>query len=88
MNKSSINCLLKLRKKIDSIDNKIINLLLKRFNNVKKIGEIKKRNSIPIRDITREKEILQKCEKISEEYKKYLKKIYLEIINSSIKIQE
>ncbi len=48
------------RKKIDQIDNKIINLLSKRLYNVQKIGKLKKQLGIPIGDNEREKEILER----------------------------
>lgn len=50
----------KYRKKIDEIDNKIINLLSKRLFNVQKIGELKQQLGIPIGNNTREKEILER----------------------------
>jgi len=52
--------LFKYRKKIDEIDNKIINLLSKRLYNVQKIGELKQQLNIPICDNAREKEILER----------------------------
>ena len=48
------------RKKIDQIDNKIINLLSKRLYNVQKIGKLKYQLGIPIGDNEREKEILER----------------------------
>ncbi len=48
------------RKKIDQIDNKIINLLSKRLYNVQKIGKLKYQRGIPIGDNEREKEILER----------------------------
>ncbi len=52
--------ILKYRKKIDEIDNKIINLLSKRLHNVQKIGELKQQLGIPLGDNAREKEILER----------------------------
>ena len=52
--------LFKYRKKIDKIDNKIINLLSKRFINVKKIGELKQLRGIPINDSGREEKIIER----------------------------
>ncbi len=50
----------KYRKKIDEIDNKILNLLSKRLYNVQKIGELKQHLGIPLGDNAREKEILER----------------------------
>ncbi len=50
----------KYRKKIDEIDNKILNLLSKRLYNVQKIGELKQQLGIPLGDNAREKEILER----------------------------
>lgn len=55
----------KYRKKIDEIDNKIINLLSKRLDNVQKIGELKQQLGIQIGDNKREKDILERLYKIA-----------------------
>lgn len=47
--------LLNLRKKIDSIDDHILQLLRDRIDFMEKIGEIKKQSSLSIRDGEREK---------------------------------
>jgi chorismate mutase len=52
--------ILSLRKKIDRTDDKIIDLLLKRFNLIKDLAFIKDKNSIPIYQKEREKKILLK----------------------------
>ena len=46
--------ILALRKKIDEIDERILLLLKKRAEVSRKIGSIKKKNELPIRDRTRE----------------------------------
>ena len=55
------------RKKIDQIDNKIINLLSKRLYNVQKIGKLKNQLGIPIGDNEREKEILERLYKMAND---------------------
>lgn len=47
-----------LRKKIDEIDDKLLILLKERLEISKKIGEIKKKNNMPIYDPVREQEII------------------------------
>jgi 3-deoxy-7-phosphoheptulonate synthase / chorismate mutase len=51
--------ILALRKKIDQIDQKIINSLNKRLAISSKIGKIKKINNVNIKDPTREKNLLK-----------------------------
>ena len=48
-----------LRKKIDEIDDKLLILLKERLEVSKKIGEIKKKNNMPIYDPVREQEIIE-----------------------------
>lgn len=47
-----------LRKKIDEIDDELLRLLKDRLEVSKKIGEIKKKNNMPIYDPVREQEII------------------------------
>lgn len=48
----------KLREEIDEVDQKLMNLLLKRFSITKKIGQVKTSNLIDIDDSTREDKII------------------------------
>ena len=48
----------KLRKEIDEVDQKLMNLLLERFSITKKIGQVKTSNSIIIDDNDRENNII------------------------------
>ena len=50
----------KLRKKIDEIDKEIIKCLARRFKVARKIGELKFKKNLPLRDLKREKELLKK----------------------------
>lgn len=51
--------LIKLRKEIDDIDGKLINLIEKRFEISKKIGKIKRERGFEIEDKKRENEIIE-----------------------------
>ena len=53
------------RNRIDDIDNKIMELLVKRFSIVSKIGEIKNINKLKITNQNREEEII---DRLSKEY--------------------
>lgn len=56
------------RQKIDSIDEKMVNLLGKRFSIVTKIGEYKKRNNLPIIDKRREREKIKNLSELAQKY--------------------
>lgn len=65
------------RRKIDDIDNIIINFLDMRLEIVKSIGKIKKQNNLKIFNQERELEVLKKAEnkRNTESIKNILKKI-------------
>ena len=75
-------------KNIDDIDNKILNLFVKRFSLVKEIGEIKKQENMPIKNIKREEEKLNNLIKngqgISE---KFIKDIWQRIFSESYRLE-
>lgn len=55
------------RKKIDKIDNKLIELLAKRLSIVKELGGYKRQNSLEIFDPEREKELILRMEKLARD---------------------
>ena len=68
-----------LRKEIDKCDKKIVELLVKRFEIVKQIGEFKKQNNIPVIDNNRFQKVLEKVENIASIQgisKDFIKEIY------------
>ncbi len=73
------------REILDKIDKEIANLLLQRLDCIKKIGNIKKENKLPIYDGDRESEIKEKMKMYSnsEEECCYLVKIYENIMDVS-----
>ena len=79
----------KLRNKIDKIDNEISSLLLKRKKVIKRIGEYKKKEGIPIIDKNREKELILKLKNKTNNKKEqnYLVEIFASIIRNSRKVQ-
>ena len=80
-----------LREKIDEIDNKIIGLLRERFGVAKNIGDYKKKKGLPVRDLKREKEVIDRViEKTKEQGIKdieQIKKVYIKIMESCRDIQ-
>tara|TARA_Y100000385_G_C13066656_1_gene627037 strand:+ start:733 stop:1002 length:270 start_codon:yes stop_codon:yes gene_type:complete len=54
------NKLVDFRNQIDDIDNQILNLLVNRFEIVKKVGEYKKQNNVIVSHPNRENDILSR----------------------------
>lgn len=79
-----------LRKSIDEIDRELINLLEKRMNIAKEVGEYKKINDIPILNINRELDVLKSLkDRINcKEYNKQLIDVYISIMKGSRELQE
>ncbi len=86
MNKKVIK---ELRNSIDKVDDQIFDLILKRFDYVEKIGNIKKEMDIPVDDKAREEIIIKRLsEKLSTKINyKEIKKIIDPIISISKDIQ-
>ena len=86
MNKKVIK---ELRNSIDKIDDQIFDLILKRFDYVEKIGNIKKEMNMPVDDKAREEIIIERLsEKLSTKINyKEIKKIISPIISISKGIQ-
>lgn len=77
-----------IRTEIDQIDNQIIHLLNQRVELAKKIGEIKKRENLPIYVPERERLIYEKLEQIPSKVPgSVLKRIFKEIISYSRSIE-
>ncbi|HHU55485.1 MAG TPA: hypothetical protein GXZ48_02180 [Acholeplasmataceae bacterium] len=70
-----------IRKKIDSIDRKLMELLDERFSLTKKIGEYKNKKNQPIYNEKREKEILEKANNFKNN--NAIKDIYKQIFKTS-----
>lgn len=84
--KNKIN---ELRRKIDDYDDKILNLLVKRFEISHKIGSIKQNSNSEIQDFDREKDIINRLvKKFSMINQEHIKSIFNQIFNVSKLIQE
>ena len=78
-----------IRKKIDTIDQEVFQLLIDRLNAVTDIGEIKKQEGLPILDEGREQAIYNKIDSLfSEKEATFLKNIYQSFITESKKAEE
>ena len=79
-----------LRKDIDRLDKEICDLLLARFEVVRGIGEIKKRDALPVTNAGREEEVIAKVRSTAtaEEDKRALEAIYRKVIEESKNLEK
>ncbi|MFH1358350.1 MAG: chorismate mutase [archaeon] len=78
------------RKEFDEIDNQLIELLSKRTEVSIKVGEYKKNNNLPIQDIKREEELLNKLNQLAKKNnlsKTYINQLFKIILQNSRDIQ-
>ncbi|HEX9261538.1 MAG TPA: chorismate mutase [Candidatus Bathyarchaeia archaeon] len=81
----------KLRKRIDEIDEQILRFLGERSEICRSIGLLKKENSIPITDITRENEIYSNIRGKAPDFAlepDQVEAIYRQIVNMCSSVQE
>ncbi|OGF21465.1 chorismate mutase [Candidatus Falkowbacteria bacterium RBG_13_39_14] len=77
-----------LRKEIDNIDREIFLLLKKRFDVVKKVGEYKKKNNLPIRDLKREGEIIRRKAREMGMDEEFVEEVYRILFSEAYRIQQ
>jgi chorismate mutase len=81
-----------IREKINKLDNEIIKLIAERLSLSKEVAEYKRKNNLPIRNLEREKEVLDKCNLKLRELgindKEFTEKIVQAIIDKSASMQE
>ena len=74
---------------INSIDIKIKNVLIERYNIVLQIKKEKEKQNLPILDFTREKKVLESVRvDDSEILNNYVRNIFVSIMNESKEIQK
>lgn len=91
MAKKKVYELKELREKITQVDEKIIELLSERRKLSKEIALAKELNNSPIRDQKREEELLRKLIQLGRKAgldSNYLSKVFYEIIEDSIRLQQ
>lgn len=79
-----------IRRKIDSIDEKIVLLLKERMDLCKDIGDVKRELGIPVKDLRREDEVYLHIMSKALEYgldPQKIETIFKEIIASSVYVQ-
>ena len=79
-----------LRKDIDRLDKEICDLLLARFAVVRGIGEVKKRDGLPITNAGREEVVIAKVRSAATalEEKNALERIYRKVIEESKNLEK
>ena len=78
-----------LRKDIDLLDKEICELLLNRFSVVREIGEVKKREGLPITNAGREEAVIEKvrANAILPAEKDALERVYRTVIAEAKKLE-
>ena len=72
------------RKEIDSIDEELVNLFVRRMNVAKSVAEYKKENKKAVYDAERERKLLEKVEEnAGEEFGDYTRRLYSSILELS-----
>ncbi len=80
-----------LRKKIDEVDEQLLQSLRKRVEICKSIGLIKEKQGIPIQDFPRENDLYAHIRKKAAELglnPSYMEKIYRQIVNMCSAVQD
>ena len=80
-----------LRRRIDEIDDQILNALCERAKVCKAIGVDKKKKGKPVRDLSRENELFKRIAAKGVEFSldaSQLKAVYREIVNMCSSVQE
>ena len=79
-----------LRREIDRLDAQIAPLLLERFAVVRRIGEVKKTEGIPVLNEAREKAVLDKITSFTEDDKEKsaLRKVYKSVMTAAKELEK
>ena len=80
-----------LRKRIDEIDDQILQSLSERVKICKAIGDVKKKQGLTIRDSYRENEVFKRVKEKSAQFaldSVQIKAVYREIVNMCSAVQE
>lgn len=77
------------RSRVTAADEKIVPLLLERMEAVAEIGRIKQREGLGVKDVGRERKVLDRVGELAgEENAEYVQEIYREIMNQACRFQE
>lgn len=76
-----------IRKEINSIDEQLVKLFVQRMDCSKAVAEYKKANNIPILNVDREQEVLDRAAAESGDYASYTRRLYEKIMKLSRDLQ-
>ena len=77
------------RSRVTAADEKIVTLLLERMEAVAEIGRIKQREGLGVKDVGRERKVLERVGELAgEENAEYVQEIYMEVMNQACRFQE
>lgn len=77
------------RSRVTAADEKIVPLLLERMEAVAEIGRIKQREGLGVKDVGRERKVLDRVGELAgEENAEYVQEIYREVMNQACRFQE
>ena len=76
------------RSRVTAADEKIVSLLLERMEAVAEIGRIKQREGIGVKDVGRERKVLDRVGELAGENAEYVQEIYREVMNQACRFQE
>ncbi len=72
-----------IRTQIDKTDREIVSLLVRRMNLCAEIADCKAKSGLPVRDETREEELLANIAQLSGAFSPYMQNVYREILSQS-----
>ena len=81
----------KLRKKVDAVDDQILTAICERVKICKAIGDSKKKQGMPIKDLSRENEVYKRIKEKSMQFQLdsvQIERVYREIVNMCSAVQE
>lgn len=77
------------RSRVTAADEKIVPLLLERMEAVAEIGRIKQREGLGVKDVGRERKVLDRVGELAgEENAEYVQEIYREVMNQACRFRE
>ncbi|MCL2528832.1 MAG: chorismate mutase [Coriobacteriia bacterium] len=72
-----------IRNRIDAVDERILEAFIERMRLSEEVAEYKQRNALPLENIAREQEVLQKVKENSGKYGLYAQELFSTLIKLS-----
>lgn len=77
-----------MRRKINGLDLRAAAILVERFRTAERIGRLKKKSGLAVRDAKREREVLERVSARCGEYSKSVKSVFRTVIKESRGMQK